>query len=165
MVWKKSLPWIGMAAAALLCFALGFLIPVAAEEEAVDPMQFLAEVVNTETLTLRRSGGETIPEEYPVHDEALREKLETELETVLKSAAEIDRSDYPQLAGGQAYSICYERCPGAPAVITVIEHNRHMYLAINYDRYYAFRDENAIAEFYALWEALDCPIEEAGTRR
>ena len=164
MKWKKSLPWIGMAAATLLCFALGFLIPVSTEEEPVDPLYFLSEVENAETLTLRLSGGDTIPEESIIHDEALREKLEAELETALKSAAEIDKSDYPQLYGGGVYSICYERCPGVPAVITVIEHNRHTYLAINYDRYYAFRDENAIAEFYALWEALDCPIEEAGTR-
>ena len=74
MNWKKFLPWIGMAAAALLCFALGFLIPVAAEEEPVDPMQFLSEVVNAETLTLMLSGGDTIPEESIIHDEALREK-------------------------------------------------------------------------------------------
>lgn len=163
MKWKKILPWVGIAATALLCFALGFLIPVAEEETPVDPMHFLSEVENAETLMLRRSGGDTIPEEYIVQDEALREKLEDELETALKSAAEIDRSDYPQLAGGQAYSICYERCPGVPAVITVIEHGRHTYLAINYDRYYAFRDEHAIADFSSLWEDLNYPVKDNGS--
>ena len=164
MKWKKVLPWIGMAAATLLCFALGFLIPVSTEEEPVDPLYFLSEVQNAETLSLYYASTSAPSEERTVQDAVMREKIEEDLQIVLSEAKEIDASEVPFLVGGERYSLRYERCPGVTGSIALINDNGQYYLALSHDRYYEFKNENAIAEFYALWEALDCPIEEAGTR-